>query len=82
MDGYLASEMNLWKLAAENKDRMPKLYFACGTKDPIAYKNYLKFQDYAKEIGLEAEFRTEEGYSHEWAFWDLCIQEAVEKFFG
>ncbi len=80
MEGYLNSELNLWRLAKEKKDELPEMYFSCGTKDPIAWQNYQKFQKYAEEIGLKAEFFTLEGYSHEWAFWDICIKDAIEKF--
>ena len=82
MEGYLASELNLRRLMIENKDKLPKMYFSCGIKDPIAYQNYLDFQKFIKENGFEACFKTEEGYSHEWSFWDICIQDALEKFFG
>ena len=80
MEGYLASELNLWRLVKEKKEELPELYFSCGTKDPIAYQNYLKFQEYAKTLELPVTFKTVEGYSHEWAFWDMCIQDAIEHF--
>ena len=82
MEGYLASPLNLWRLAEEKKEELPDLYFYCGTKDPIAYDNYVRFQAYADQIGLKASFKTVEGYSHEWALWDMCIQEVVEKIAG
>ena len=80
MEGYMHSPLNLQKRFLEKKEVLPKMYFSCGTEDPICYKDYVKFQEFVKENGLEAEFLTLEGYSHEWAFWDICVQNAVEKF--
>ena len=80
MDGYLASEMNLWRLVKEKQQELPPLFFSCGTEDPIAYRNYVRFREYADEIGLHCTFLTLEGYSHEWKFWDLCIQDAIRQF--
>jgi len=79
MEGYLDSILNLKKtlLAAED---LPKLYFACGTKDPIAYEDYVKFKAFAKENGIAADFLTLEGYGHEWDLWDICIKDAMDKF--
>ena len=83
MDGYKKSPLNLWdraKECAEKGIEMPKMYFACGDRDPIAYASFLAFRTYAKEIGFAAEFHEIAGYSHEWRFWDLCLQDALERF--
>lgn len=83
MEGYKKSPLNLWDIITENMKKgvsMPKMYFACGDKDPIAYKGFLGFRDYAKEIGFDAQFFEIPGYSHEWRFWDLCIQDALARF--
>ena len=83
MDGYRKSPLNLWdiiKEKAEEKADLPKLYFACGDQDPIAYQSFKAFRAFAKEIGLDAKFFELPGYSHEWRFWDLCLQDALARF--
>ena len=58
---------------------LPKLYFACGKDDPL-YPGYLHFREHAREIGLKAAFEEIEGYRHEWRFWDLAIEKALDYF--
>ncbi|MCI8401903.1 MAG: hypothetical protein HFI38_07420 [Lachnospiraceae bacterium] len=82
LEGYLDSPQNTWDLTerlAGRKD-LPKLYFTCGKTDPLMYDNFRKFYVHAREAGFEAEFKEIDGYSHEWRFWELCIQDALEKF--
>ena len=84
MDHYKASILNVWdraKECVEKKADLPVMYFACGDKDPIAYKNFKIFEKLADEIGFPAKFFDIPGYSHEWRFWDLCLQDALERFF-
>lgn len=84
MDGYRKSPLNLWdraKQCVEEGVDLPKMYFACGDKDPIAYQPFCAFRTYAKEIGFHAEFHELPGFSHEWRFWDLCLQDALDRFF-
>ena len=59
---------------------LPKLYFACGTKDALMYENFVQYRAWAKECGLPAVFLEAEGYDHEWRFWEKCVQDAIEKF--
>ena len=82
LEAYLASEQNVWDIAAQKArtGELPRLYFACGTEDPIMYQNFVKFRAYAEKIGLDAQFREIEGYAHEWRLWDKCVQDAIEKF--
>ena len=84
MEGFLASPQNLWdlteKLVRDRAD-LPKLYFACGRADPLAYEDFRTFRAYAERLGLPAEFIEEDGYSHEWPFWDRCLKDALDKFF-
>lgn len=84
MEEFLASPQNLWDLTKELAQRrtpLPKLYFACGTDDPLAYGDFQVFRRYAREVKLEAEFMEEAGCGHEWSFWDKCVADAMEKFF-
>lgn len=82
LEGYLASPQNTWDLTVQMAGRhdLPRLYFSCGTKDPLMYHSFCKFRSYAQALGLQAEFFETEGYSHEWAYWELCIQDAIQRF--
>lgn len=81
VEGYLASNENTWDhirpLAGSGK--LPRLYFAMGTEDG-GYAGYLRFQEYAREIGLDATFEEGPG-RHEWRVWERFIQRALT-FFG
>lgn len=82
LEGYLASPQNTWDLTASLAGRgdLPRLYFACGKADPLMYESFQKFRAYAGKVGLEAEFTELDEYSHEWRFWEWCVQDAIEKF--
>ena len=83
VDGFLASRENSWQtvgdLVKAGAD-LPRFYFAYGTND-FLYDMIAEFRVYAEEIGLGATFEEIEGYGHEWRFWDLTIQKALD-FFG
>ena len=84
MEAFLASPQNLWDLTrelAEKKVALPKLYFACGIQDALAYEDFKIFRAYAEELELSAQFWEEPGYGHEWPFWNRCLQDAMDKFF-
>jgi len=82
-DIFLESVVNVWDHLPElvEEGSLPRLYFTCGKDDGIAYKRYSAFKEYANQIGLEAVFEEYDGYDHEWRFWDLTIQKALD-FFG
>ncbi len=83
MEKYKASVLNIWERAkqlAREKADLPAMYFACGDQDPVAYENFLKFRDLAAETGFPAAFFEVPGYAHEWRFWDLCLQDAMDRF--
>ena len=83
LDAFINSNENVWaiidKLAGTGT--LPKLMFACGKQDALLYGLFRQFKAHAQEIGLEAHWFEVEGYKHEWRFWDLSIQEALD-FFG
>lgn len=83
LDGLLASHTNIWDRIGElaGTGKLPKLYITSGTEDFLYEEWYLPFKQYALEIGLDATFEELEGYRHEWRFWDLTIQRALD-FFG
>lgn len=80
---FLESAVNVWDKLPEliEKKVLPRLYFACGSDDSILYDRFVAFRAYAKEIKLDAVFEEYANYDHEWRFWDLTIQKALD-FFG
>lgn len=82
LNSYIHSEENVWaildKLAPSGT--LPKLFFACGENDALLYSRFLSFQEHCRSICLEAEWFSLPGYSHEWRFWDLSIQKALDFF--
>jgi len=83
LEAFINSTENVWDIldSLAGSGKLPRLLFACGTADTLIYENLKIFKKHAEETGLDAEFWTLEGYSHEWRFWDLAIQHALE-FFG
>ena len=82
MEEYLASYENTWRVLDEAVAKgvdLPRLYFACGKADML-YGSFLHFREHAAAIGLEAAFEEIEGYRHEWPFWDLAIERALDHF--
>lgn len=82
LEAYKQSVVNVWdKLPGLiQSGGLPKLYFCCGTQDTLIWEKYCRFKAYAEEIGLPAVFEEYEGYTHEWRFWDLTIQKAMDLF--
>lgn len=83
LEAFKNSNENVWRIIDEKvkTGELPKLMFACGHNDVILWPLYQQFREHAKEIGLDAYFFDRPGYRHEWRFWDLAIQEALD-FFG
>lgn len=83
LEAFKNSEENVWDIIDRlaPTGTLPRLMFACGTNDELIYQNFLAFREHCKEIGLKAHWFIKEGYRHEWRFWDLAIQEALD-FFG
>lgn len=83
LEAFKNSNENVWAIIDKKAKtgELPKLMFACGENDIILWPLYRKFKAHAEEIGLDAYFFSRPGYRHEWRFWDLAIQEALN-FFG
>ena len=83
MDALLKSHTNVWDRigALAGTGTLPKLYLTSGTDDFLYNSWYLPFKQYAQEIGLDAAFEEFDHYGHEWRFWDMTIQRALD-FFG
>ena len=83
LEAFLNSNENVWAILDRlaHTGTLPRLMFACGQEDELLYRYYRIFQEHAQEIGLAAHWFELPGYKHEWRFWDLAIQEALD-FFG
>jgi S-formylglutathione hydrolase FrmB len=83
LKAFLNSNENVWAILNKKASdgTLPRLMFACGEDDAMVYPFLCDFRTHAKEIGLNAHWFIRPGYKHEWRFWDLAIQEALD-FFG
>ncbi len=83
LEAFKNSPENVWDILTNQAGSsvLPRLLFACGTADTMIYENLLVFKEHAERVGINAEYWTLDGYGHEWRFWDLAIQQALE-FFG
>lgn len=82
-EAFLDSEENVWRILTRlaPTGRLPRLLFACGAQDELIAADLAGFRAHAESIGLDAQFWVADGYRHEWRFWDLAIQRALD-FFG
>lgn len=81
LDDYLNSDDNLWKLVEKvNPDDLPRLFFACGTEDPLVGPQFPLFRKHLEDLGIQAQYSQGPG-SHEWRVWERDIQKALA-FFG
>lgn len=83
LEAFKNSNENVWAILKKlaNTNTLPRLMFACGEEDALLYDKFLEFKEYSSSIGLDAEWFIMPGYKHEWRFWDLAIQKALD-FFG
>lgn len=83
LEGYLSSPANTWDRLIENYKNgvdMPQLYFCCGTKD-FLYPQFQTFREFAKAQSYDdIVFEEEEGYAHEWRFWDMYIEKILDRY--
>ncbi len=79
LENAIASPDNTWDRLVENKDRLPKMYACCGTADDHYESVYLPFKQHMQENGVPFTFFEEDGYEHEWAFWDQEIKKFLEQ---
>ena len=56
----------------------PRLYQACGTED-FLYGDNQNFREWIKDKGFTHKYFEGPG-THDWAFWDAQIKEAIEFF--
>jgi len=82
LEKFLDSYENLWKICEEKgpKGELPDLFFAVGTEDTLIYENMKVFKAHMDEIGFHPVYYVEPGYRHEWRFWNLAIEKALDWF--
>ena len=61
----------------DKSDANIPIYITCGNKD-FLYELNLKFVDALKQKRVEYTWISEEGYEHEWRFWDLAIERFLD----
>ena len=66
----------LVKNLKKSQKRVPKLYLACGTDDPLLDANRA-FHNFLKEQGVEHTYEEGPG-AHEWDFWDRMIKRVID----
>jgi S-formylglutathione hydrolase FrmB len=76
---FLGSENDLRHIAKLRKEenKLPKLYMCCGTED-FLYQNNHDFLAYLNSIDVPVTYEEDKEYAHEWKYWDLKIQRALE----
>lgn len=60
---------------------MPKFFLTCGSDDDLVYLDYTSSAEHLKKLGLDVFTEEVPGYKHQWEFWDLSLQKAIEKWF-
>lgn len=83
LEKFLDSYENLWAICEEKgpKGELPELMFAVGTEDTLIYENLKIFKAHMDELGFKPYYYVVEGYRHEWRFWNVAIEKALD-FFG
>jgi S-formylglutathione hydrolase FrmB len=61
----------------EEKRNFPKIYIACGDKDPL-YKDNVLFKDELISYDQDVTWVSIPGYGHEWRFWNLIVEKFLD----
>lgn len=62
----------------ESASPKPSLFVCCGMKDGLFAINAALGQ-HADKLGYDIHWRADEQYNHEWGYWDLMIQEVLDR---
>lgn len=82
IDNIQGTENDLKYLLTKLKDndrKIPKLYQFCGTED-FLYSVNQKFRNYAEKLNVDLYYEEGPG-KHDWDYWDMTIQKALELLF-
>lgn len=65
----------------ENGVELPKLFIGAGEEDKMIMKDLPKTKELIEKLGIEnVMYYTCPGLAHEWRFWDLAIEKALDYF--
>ena len=56
---------------------LPSIYLACG-EDDFLYASNLKYHHFLDDHHIDHTWVSKPGYSHEWRFWDQCIERFMD----
>lgn len=82
LKAYEESYENTWRVLDEQVKKgtdLPRLYFASGKQD-FLYPAFKHFRQHGEALPIDITFEEIDGYTHEWRFWDLTIQKALDFF--
>lgn len=81
-EGFIASMENSWQKIIDQHEKgdFPRIFCCCGTKDGF-YPQYKQFKRMCEERNIPITFEEKKGYAHEWRFWNIMIERALD-FFG
>ena len=60
--------------------RLPKFFIGAGEDDEMIMKDFPATKALFEELGIEAEYFFVPGLKHEWRYWDLAIEKALDYF--
>lgn len=66
----------LVKKLKEEHVKLPKMYLACGTEDPLLELSR-SFRDFLKDTGVDLTYEEGQG-GHEWEFWNRYIKKVID----
>lgn len=86
IEKFMAGEENtrgvLRDLGASGRvGELPPIYMEAGDRDHH-FQEFEAFAGFMKELGIPVRLNISEGYGHEWRFWDIGIQHALDFFEG
>ena len=70
----------LYQNAINGGIKLPRLYQFCGTED-FLYKMNVDFKNTIEKMGIELHYEEATG-THDWAYWEDCIQKTFKLFTG
>ena len=81
IENYLNGQNNVHKKILEMHEAgtLPKLMITCGQEDG-GFKAHEEFRKLCEEKNIPIKFTNLPKYAHEWRYWDLAVQEALEFF--
>ena len=80
---FLNSYQNTVKVLREKVAsgvKLPKIFIGAGEEDQMIMKDFPATKELFKELGIDAEYYTVPGLRHEWRYWDMAIEKALDYF--